>query len=122
MPRRIGLESEVRARIARRLYQARQRARYTQAEAAEVLGVDGRTYGRYEDEEIDVPLEVVLRAVRHYRRPITWFVEVDPDRFDVDEEALTLFLRLSPQRQRWLMVDLAPVLIGRVDPEGATVG
>ena len=122
MPRRIGLEPKLRARIARRLQQARQGSRYTQAEAAAALGVDGRTYGRYEDEEIDVPLEVVLRAVRHYRRPITWFVEVDPDRFDVDEEALTLFLRLSPAEQRRLMVHVVPALMAWRDSEGATFG
>lgn len=96
--------------IAERLRSARQEAGLTQAELADLAGINENTYGNYEREESWIPIENLAKVREVVDKPVEYFFGLGTVGLSDDELILLEIYRSLPDWLKELAIEILRVL------------
>ncbi len=89
--------------IARRLRDARERAGYSKAEFAQMLGLSKSGYTPYEKGEHAFTVDEVARIAQLLGRSMAWFLGMETNLTDEEDELLTNYRQMSDEFRAFLL-------------------
>lgn len=89
--------------LGKKLKQLREREKYKQEYVAEMLGVGTSTYSDYEREVLNVPNEVVVKAVELYKEELSYFYSRGPVQITMNDQATNGYVEQQNNEGKDLM-------------------